>query len=166
MTKGWRREYFKRSEGCSFSHCSKRNIHDLNKIMGPFGKAFHCFVILEALRGNCYLFVCHKLYTSNFINYYIFIIFYCTYHRRIHIHFNGKQMFLHKKIILCDVLNFNVKDKLPLVTKLQKVLLHNDNVHFLKERKEYKSSSHTTGKQLYHKLLIQFIFFKVSKCVI
>lgn len=52
-----------------------------------------------------------------------------------------------------------MKDKLPLVTKLQKVLLYNNNVRFLKERREYKSSSHTTGKQLYHKLLIQFIFF-------
>lgn len=54
---------------------------------------------------------------------------------------------------------FTAKDKLPLVTKLQKVLLYNNNVRFLKERREYKSSSHTTGKQLYHKLLIQFIFF-------
>lgn len=63
--------------------------------MGPFRKAFYCIVILEAFDGPCYLFKHHKLH-QQFHKHYIFIIFYCTYHRQIHIDFDGKQMFLHK----------------------------------------------------------------------
>lgn len=98
MEKGWRKEYFqRRAEGHSFSQCSEGNARDLHNIMGPFGKAFYCIAILQALDGHWYLFKHGELYTNNSTNHYIFIIFYCTYHRQTHIHFDGKQMFLHKK---------------------------------------------------------------------
>lgn len=64
------------------------------KLWAYLGRHFiECIVILEAH----YLFKHHKLYTSNSINQYILILFYCIYQRQIYIHFDGKQMFLHKK---------------------------------------------------------------------
>lgn len=123
--KRWRQEYFRKTIGCFFSQCNKRNIHDLNKIMGLFGKAFYCMYFSS---GTNYIQHFDKPLFFHYILLYL--------HKQIYLTLMANTCYCLKNNFYKPCYNFSVKDKIPLVSKLQKVLLYNINTYFFQIRKK------------------------------
>lgn len=121
--------------------------------MGLFGKTFYC------------MYFSRRNFTQHFDKplFFHFILLYL--HKQIQITLMANACNCLKSNFYKPCYNFSVKDKIPLVSKLQKVLLYNINTYFFQvKEKEYKYSSHINRRQFYQTTLSIYFFLNFKTC--